>query len=364
MLAARRGGVELLDLTRSNPTAAGLELADLFGGEAAVEATAGLAYEPDPLGMRSAREEICGYYERHGARVVPEQVVLTASTSEGYSHLFRLLCEVGDEVLVAQPSYPLFDYLADLADVRLRSYPLFFDHGWWIDFAELERAIGERTRAVMVVHPNNPTGHGIPAGERQELRRLCAKYGLALIVDEVFLDYLIEPGARLTSFVAEAAPVLTVVLSGLSKVAALPGMKLGWMVVLGPEQARVEALERLEIVADTFLSVGTPAQLGLGRWLEAAPEVQRVVLKRVRANLAILREAGLEVMPVEAGGSAVARLPRTFAARDGATALLERGVVVHPGSFYGMAEVGRVVVSLLTPVEVMREAARRMRDLG
>lgn len=362
MAAARARGVDLLDLTGSNPTACGLELASLFGAADVVGPESVLGYEPDALGMLSARQEVCGYYARHGATVVPQQVVLTASTSEAYSHLFRLLCEPGDEVLVAQPSYPLFDYLADLADVRLRSYPLFSDHGWWIDLAELERAIGERTRAIVVVHPNNPTGHGTSAAEREELRRVCARHGLALIVDEVFLDYAIDPRACLTSFAEEQAPVLTIVLSGLSKVAALPGIKLGWMAVLGPQAERAEAMARLEIVADTFLSVGTPAQAGMARWMRAAPAVQQAILERVRGNLAVLREAGVDVLPVEAGWSAVVRLPRTFSATNAAAALLEPGVVVHPGSFYGMAETGRVVVSLLTPLAVMRSAARRMRE--
>ena len=193
-------------------------------------------------------------------------MVLTTSTSEGYGYLFRLLCDAGDEVLVAQPSYPLFDFLADLEDVRLRTYPLFYDHGWWIDFAELERRIGPRTKAIVVVHPNNPTGHATGARERQRLEEICARHGLALIVDEVFLDYpLGEEG--LVSFAVGPHPVLTFCLSGMSKIAGLPQMKVGWIVGLGPEVDRLEAMGRLEVIADTFLSMNAPVQVALPVWL-------------------------------------------------------------------------------------------------
>ena len=195
--------------------------------------------------------------------------MLTTSTSEGYGYLFRLLCDAGDEVLVAQPSYPLFDFLADLEDVRLKSYPLFYDHGWWIDFAELERRIGPRTKAVVVVHPNNPTGHATGAGERERLEEICVRRGLALIVDEVFLDYPMEE-KRLMSFAVGPHPVLTFVLSGMSKIAGLPQMKVGWIVGFGPEAARREALGRLEVIADTFLSMNAPVQGALAVWLTEA----------------------------------------------------------------------------------------------
>ncbi len=197
-----------------------------------------MTYDPDPRGMRSAREAVAGYYADHGADIDPDSVVMTTSTSEGYGYLFRLLCGAGDEVLVAQPSYPLFDFLADLEDVRLRPYPLFYDYGWWIDFAELERRIGPRTRAIVVVHPNNPTGHTTGAEERARLEEICARHGLVLIVDEVFLDYPLREGETLTSFAVGPHPVLTFCLSGMSKIAGLPQMKAGWIVGLGPERER------------------------------------------------------------------------------------------------------------------------------
>ena len=198
--------------------------------------------------------------------------MLTTSTSEGYGYLFRLLCDAGDEVLVAQPSYPLFDFLADLEDVRLKSYPLFYDHGWWIDFAELEKRIGPRTKAVVLVHPNNPTGHATGAGERERLEEICVRHGLALIVDEVFLDYPFEESARLGSFAVGPHPVLTFVLSGMSKIAGLPQMKVGWIAAFGPEGVRREAMERLEVIADTFLSMNAPVQGALPGWLSGRGE--------------------------------------------------------------------------------------------
>ena len=217
---ARESGRRLWDLTVSNPTVCG------FGYDGVLEALAdprALAYDAQPMGLSAAREAVCGYYADHGARVGPEQVILTASTSEAYAFLFRLLCDAGDEVLVAQPGYPLFEYLADLEDVKLRAYPLFHDFGWWIDFDALERGIGERTRAVVVVHPGNPTGHWTHRAERERLVEMCARRGLALIVDEVFLDYALD-GVGAESFAVGEAGCLLFVLSGLSKVCGLPQM--------------------------------------------------------------------------------------------------------------------------------------------
>lgn len=307
---ARAEGRELLDLTVSNPTACGFA----YDAEAILgplRNVAAMGYDPDPRGMRSAREAVSGYYADHGAAVDPDHVVLTTSTSEAYSYLFRLLCDPGDEVLVAQPSYPLFDFLADLDDVRLQPYPLFYDFGWWIDFAELERRIGPRTRAVLVVHPNNPTGHWTHRAEREQLEELCARHGLALIVDEVFLDYPLagEPAAQ--SFAVGPHSALTFVLSGMSKIAALPQMKVAWVAAFGPEAIRQEALGRLEVITDTFLSMGAPAQLALPVWLAGRGALQRQIAARTEANLAALRAVTreeIEVLRVEAGWAVVLRL--------------------------------------------------------
>jgi aspartate/methionine/tyrosine aminotransferase len=357
----------LIDLTVSNPTVCGFE----YDAEAILAPLAGvgaLIYDPDPRGMRSAREAVVGYYRDHGAGsesgVDADAVVLTTSTSEGYGYLFRLLCDAGDEVLVAQPSYPLFDFLADLEDVRLRAYPLFYDEGWWIDFAELEKRIGSRTKAIVVVHPNNPTGHATGAAERERLEEICLRHGLALIVDEVFLDYpLAEVG--LTSFAVGPHPVLTFCLSGMSKIAGLPQMKVGWIVGLGPEGVRREAMGRLEVIADTFLSLNAPVQGALPVWLAGRKGIQGQILARLRGNLAAAQRigagSGVEVLRVEAGWSAILRLPQMGRDRDVAEMLLrEAGVVVHPGAFYGIAESGRVVVSLLGFAQEFAEGMERI----
>lgn len=295
--------------------------------------------------MRSAREAVARYYADHGAEVDPDSIVLTTSTSEGYGYLFRLLCDAGDEVLVAQPSYPLFDFLADLEDVRLKPYPLFYDYGWWIDFAELESRIGPRTRAIVLVHPNNPTGHGTKGEERRRLEEICARNGLALIVDEVFLDYPLN-GKALESFARGPHGVPTFVLSGLSKIAGLPQMKVGWIAAFGPEAEFGGAVGRLEVIADTFLSMNAPAQFALTAWLAKRGKVQQQILERILANARNIKDYGLECLLSEAGWSAVIRLPRIGV---GADRLLDEDVVVHPGSFYGMAEPERIVVSLIVP---------------
>jgi alanine-synthesizing transaminase len=364
----RASGRRMYDLTVSNPTRCGFE----YDAEAVLgplRDPRALDYDPDPRGMLGAREAVAGYYAAHGAEIPAGDLVLTTSTSESYSFLFRLLCDAGDEVLVARPSYPLFDFLADLDDVRLVPYPLFYDYGWWIDVAELERAITPRTRVILVVHPNNPTGHWTRVAERAALEAVCVRYGLALIVDEVFLDYPLEETGEARSFACGEHPALTFVLSGMSKIAGLPQMKAAWIATLGPEEMRREALGRLEIVADTFLSMSAPVQLALPAWLAGRIGIQRQIRERARGNLGTLRriaeeEPGrLQVLNVEAGWSAVVGLPACVGERGCAERLLrERGVVVHPGGFYGMAEVGRVVVSLIGQRDEFEAGIRRAID--
>lgn len=360
----RASGNPVYDLTLSNPTRCGFgyDAKKLLGS---LVDSRGLVYDPNPRGMVSARDSVSLYYGDHKANVSVDNLLLTTSTSESYSFLFRLLCDSGDEVLVAQPSYPLFDFLADLDDVRLRPYPLFYDHGWWIDFAELERAITPRTRAILVVHPNNPTGHWTETNEREQLEELCLRHGLALIVDEVFLDFpLSAPAAR--SFACGPHPALTFVLSGLSKIVGLPQMKVAWIATLGPEKLRAEALARLEVVADTFLSVNAPVQLALPSWLADRATIQGQILDRARANLATLTQISesspdrLQLLKVDAGWSAVLSLPSCVGERNCAERLArERGVLVHPGAFYALAEAQRVVVSLIGPTEIFTQGIRR-----
>lgn len=359
---ARASGRRVYDLTLSNPTRCGFQ----YDAEALLRPLLdprALVYDPDPRGLAVAREAVAGYYADHGAAVSAADLVLTTSTSESYSYLFRLLCDPGDEVLVAQPSYPLFDFLADLDDVRLRPYPLFYDYGWWIDFSELERAITPKTRAVLVVHPNNPTGHWTGSAERELLEALCVRHGLALIVDEVFLDYpLREVTPAPESFTVGDHPALTFVLSGLSKIVGLPQMKAAWIATFGPQGARSEALARLEIVADTFLSMNAPVQLAMPSWLAGRAGIQAEIIERARRNLAVLERisgqspGALQVLRVAAGWSAVLALPKCAGEQDCAERLVrERGVLAHPGEFYGMPERNRVVVSLIGMVDEFAE---------
>jgi aspartate/methionine/tyrosine aminotransferase len=358
---ARVSGRELFDLTVSNPTACGFAY-DESALLSPLAEPAALLYEPEPLGMVSAREAVAEYYRDAGAAVQVAHLCLTTSTSEAYSYLFRLLCDPGDEVLVASPSYPLFDYIARLDDVRLVEYPLLYDHGWLIDLHALAAAITGRTRAIIVVHPNNPTGHFCSAVEREALQKLCAERGLALIVDEVFLDYAL-PGVAAQSFAAGTASALTFVLSGLSKVCALPQMKCSWIAASGPQAEVSASMARLEIIADTFLSMNAPVQHALPAWLGGRHAMQQQIRKRMTLNLAALDEAiagtACQRLEMDAGWTAVLRVPRTVDGVEFCEHALARGVVLQPGEFYGLP-LGRAVLSLLTPPNIWRTGLTRL----
>ena len=358
----RASGLPLLDLTASNPTQCSFAY-DEVGILAALGDPRAMAYDPDPRGMLRARETVCRYYFERDAPVAPEQVFLTTSTSEAYSWLFRLLCDAGDEVLIAQPSYPLFDFLAQIEDVRLVPYPLLYDHGWQIDLPGLRERITDRTRAIAVVHPNNPTGHW--TREREELEELCVEHGLALVVDEVFLDYAM-PGHEGRSFATGKHRAPTFVLSGISKIAALPQMKAAWIAAFGPASELADALARLEIVADTFLSMNAPIQCALPSWLNAAGAMQAQIRSRTQANLRALEEVlarhpAVTRLDVEAGWYAVLRVPALGSDEDLAARLVEeRGVSVHPGYFFGFGGDGWLVLSLLGPEAEFRAGAEAM----
>ncbi len=354
-LAERRNlGLPVLDLTASNPTQCGFEYGHAAILQALVRREA-LLYNPDPRGMLQAREAVAKYYADHGAEVRPDQIFLTTSTSEAYSFLFRLLCDPGDEVLIAQPSYPLFDFLAQLDDVRLIPYPLLYDHGWQMDANALREKITPKTRAIALVHPNNPTGHFTKEAERAELEAICAEHGLALIVDEVFLDYGLGGHAG-RSFAEGEHPALTFVLSGLSKIAALPQMKAAWIASFGPEPELGKALERLEVIGDTFLSMNAPIQGALPAWLSGRGELQTQIRSRVEENLRALdgllaTQQMVSRLDVEAGWYAVLRIPAIQSGESLAVRLIrEHGVSVHPGYFFGLSGDGWLVVSLLTPL--------------
>jgi aspartate/methionine/tyrosine aminotransferase len=343
-----QAGLPIADLTASNPTRCGF--AYDRGLLAALSDPQALDYDPQPRGVAAAREAVCRYYAGHGVALDPRQVVLTTSTSEGYSFLFRLLCDPGSEILVPQPGYPLFDFLAVLDDVRLKNASLIYDHGWQIDPEGLRRAITPQTRAIVLVHPNNPTGHFTKPWEAEALARLCREHDLSLIVDEVFLDYGLSKEAR--SFAAGLEGVPVFVVSGLSKIAGLPQMKAAWIVATGPE--RDAALDRLEVIADTFLSMNAPVQCALPAWLQSRGAIQQQIRERVAANLAELDRQLAELpvvnrLTVEGGWYAVLRIPALEPDEQTVLALLERGVWVQPGYFFGMAESGWLVLSLLGP---------------
>jgi aspartate/methionine/tyrosine aminotransferase len=336
----------IADLTASNPTRCGFDypaaLLDALADRRALD------YDPQPKGLLVAREAVCRYYAEHGAAVDPDQIVLTTSTSEAYSFLFRLLCDPGSEILIPEPSYPLFEFLAQLDDVRLKPAALIYESGWQLDIEGLRQAIGPQTRAVVIVHPNNPTGHYTKPEEAEALGRLCREHGLALIVDEVFLDYAM--GGKPRSFARGLEGVQVFVVSGLSKICGLPQMKAAWIVVSGQERKR--ALERLEIVADTFLSMNAPVQWAMRSWIESRAAIQEQISRRTEANLATL-DRGLAALPAvqrlkaEGGWYAVVRIPALQPDEQTALELLGQGVWVHPGYFFGMPESGWLVVSLL-----------------
>jgi alanine-synthesizing transaminase len=304
------------------------------------------------------------YHDDQGCGIDLQCIALTTSTSEGYSFAFRLLCNPGDEVLVPKPSYPLFEFLADLQDVRLVPYPLIYDHGWQIDFHSLEKAITVRTRAMVVVHPNNPTGSYVKRDERQELNAICRSHSLALIADEVFLDYALD-GQKHMSFAANTE-VLTLTLSGLSKISALPQMKVAWIATSGPAAEVVPAMERLEVIADTYLSMNAPVQWAAETLLEQRNDIQRQLVARVRENLAeldrqIADQKNCERLRVEGGWYAVIRVPVTQSDEELCIELLKReSVLVHPGHFYDFPRDGYLVLSLMTAEKDFAEGAGRM----
>jgi alanine-synthesizing transaminase len=364
-LAARRAaGARILDLTESNPTRAGLPCPDdVLAALARAEAR---RYEPRPFGLPAAREAVAADFARRGFPVGPDRVVLSASTSEAYAFLFKLLCDPGDEVLVPRPGYPLFEFLATLESVRVLPYPLAYDGEWHLDVASLRSALGPRTRAVVVVSPHNPTGACLKRDERDAVEALCAGHGVALVSDEVFADYSFRDDPRRAASVAHDGPALAFALGGLSKSCGLPQLKLAWTAVTGPEPLRRDALARLEVVADTYLSVSTPVQVAAPELLSRREELSAPIRARVRANLEALRAAIAPGCPAtllepEGGWSAVLRVPATRTEEERVTRLLEeRDVLVHPGYFFDFPHEAFLVLSLLPPESDFAEGVARV----
>lgn len=348
--AHRAAGKPLIDLTVSNPTECGFQY-DQAAILRALQNPEALKYEPNPRGLEVAREAVGQYYAERGNAVLVEDIFLTTSTSEAYSFVFRALCNPDDELLIPAPSYPLFEFLADIQDVRLVRYPLLYDHGWLMDFHSLERAITPRTRGIIVVNPNNPTGHFCKATEIRRLNEICAARELAVIADEVFLDFSLD-GRPQASFAGNCG-ALTFTLSGISKICGLPQMKAAWIAVSGPASLKRQAEERLEVIADTYLSMNAPIQWALPGLLALRHAFQRQALARTKGNLAELdrrlsRQAAYSRLEVEGGWNAVLRVPAIQRDEDLALDLLAScGVYVHPGHFYDFPSQGFLVVSLL-----------------
>jgi len=355
----RSSGRRVIDLTVSNPTACGFRYPD-DRILRALSSTDSLTYSPDPRGLPNARRAVATYYGDRGSVIPVDDIFLTASTSESYSLLFRLLCDPGDTVLVPRPTYPLFDYLATIADVRTVPYRLFFDGAWEIDTGSLLEATSESPRAIVVVDPHNPTGSFMSDRSREALHDAALRAGAALIVDEVFRDYDLRDTAgrsveRHTGPGDDTGAPLTFLLNGLSKTAALPQMKIGWIAVTGGGPSAADATSRLEILNDTYLSANTPAQAALPDLLAAGDLVRPRILERVRNNLSLLREVlgavpGCVVLPVDGGWNAVVRLPGGISDAECTESLLrEDGVYCYPGYFFDFDEDNVIILSLIVP---------------
>jgi len=360
----RAGGAEIIDLTASNPTRCALRqssesIASLLTNEQVRR------YDPDPRGLRIAREAIAEWYSRDGLDIDPGSIVLTSGTSEAYSFLLELLCDAGDAVLIPRPGYPLLEFLAGARDVLVKSYNLGYDGQWYIDWASVDREYSPPCKAIIVVHPNNPTGSYIGQEDRKRLKAVAESRSVAVITDEVFRTYPLETGAPSASFAGETGH-LTFVLSGLSKVVGLPQLKLSWIVVSGPVLEREEALERLTMLGDLHLSVSTPIQGAVPGLLERSAELAAPIQERSRANLSVLRacvhpHSGIEVLPPEAGWSAVLRVPTMRSDEQWALQLLERqGILVHPGSLFDFSREGYLVISLLVEPSTFEYAVKTL----
>lgn len=363
LIAELRGrGEEFIDLTDSNPTRAGFRYPDGLLQQLADPRS--LSYEPDPRGLLTARQMVAGLFAAKGAEVRPEQIFLTASTSEAYSMLFRLLADPGEEILVPQPSYPLFGFLAGLNDLETVSYPLRLgpDGRWRMGLKEIEEAMSARTRALVLVHPNNPTGSAVSAEEWERLLSLCARRGVAIISDEVFAEYMERPVVPATLLSEKGGLVFA--LGGLSKWMGLPQMKLAWIACAGPAGKVSEALARLEVISDTMLSVNTPVQAAFPAWAAAAPGIQQQIRARTAENRRWLGSALpplISLLAADGGWNAVLKLSAVEDEEEWACSLLEeRRVLAHPGYFYEFEEQGIAVVSLLPPPPVFQEGVRRL----
>ncbi len=363
----RANGERLIDLTVSNPT----QVVPAYPHEAIRRAYGELPdflYEPDPLGYPAARDAIAGYYRKRHIEVCADRLLVTASTSEAYSLLFKLFCDPDDEVLVPVPSYPLFEYLAGAECVHTIPYRLAYDGDWYIDFDDLESRISPRTRAIVVVNPNNPTGSYLKRPESVRLLETAAERKLVCISDEVFCDYPLDRTEDSVDSLIGSDIALSFSMSGLSKAAGMPQMKLGWIAINGPEGDWTRARSRLELLSDSFLSVGTPVQRALPALLEIGTGIRQALQARIRTNLdwivSALADTAGSVLPVGGGWSAIIQLPQIQSEESWVISLLdEENVLVQPGYFFDMASEAYVVISLITTPELFQEGVEGLKIL-
>jgi alanine-synthesizing transaminase len=364
----RRAGVPLIDLTVSNPT----ETFRDYPHPAISRAYANIkdfTYRPDPFGQQDSRIAVARYYERRKIPVSAGQILLTASTSEAYSVFFKVFCNPGDEVLAPVPSYPLVEYLASLESAQVVPYRLVYDGSWFIDFADLRRQISPRTRAVVVVNPNNPTGSFLKKSEAEILLELAQEHNLPILCDEVFMDYSLGDGADRVRTMIGYDSGLSFSLGGLSKAAGMPQMKLAWIVLNGPERDREAVLQRLELILDTYLSVGTPVQCALRELLDIGEGIQEQIRIRIAQNRKalnrLLENSPARPLQTEGGWSSIIELPRTLSEEEWITRLVEeQGVIAQPGYFFDMASEAYVAVSLITPGDEFAEGIRRLGEFA
>ncbi len=361
----RKSGNPIFDLSISNPTECGI----IYPEQDILSSLSHrhtLSYHPSSQGLLSAREAVAQYYREKSIDVDPEDIFLTASTSEAYSLLFKLLCNRDEHILVPQPSYPLFEYLAQVSDVHLLSYHLFYDHGWHIDVESIRSTITSSTKALVIVSPHNPTGMFLKKEEYQQLQEIARLHNVALIVDEVFLDYPFHDDPTRVGTTVSTSEVLTFTLNGISKSCGLPQMKLGWMVIGGERTVTLEARGRLEILCDTYLSVNTPVQIALLELFRCGKSIQYQILSRVKSNYEFLQGVLCSPSPVsllesEGGWYAILKVPRTKSDEEWAMELLnEYGVYLFPGYFFDLQNEGYLVVSLLTQSEVFVSAINNL----
>ncbi|MFI5253238.1 MAG: pyridoxal phosphate-dependent aminotransferase [Bacteroidota bacterium] len=361
----RDSGKQILDLTVSNPSECGFTYPskEII---AALGTTRSMHYQPEPQGIIPARKAVCNYYKSKELDIAPHQVFLTASTSEGYSTVFKLLCNAGDDVLIPKPSYPLFDFLAQINDVHLSEYSLRYDGEWHIDIDSLVEAVTPMTKAICLIHPHNPTGMFIKKIEYEKLIAIATERNLALIVDEVFLDYGFEENALRHSSTAGERRVLTFTMNGISKMIGLPQMKLGWIVLSGPDNILLEASHRLEILCDTFLSVNTPVQEALAVFLKTGDIIQDQIRERTKNNFthlshSINEDGQCSVLQSEGGWYGIIRVPRIKSDEEWCIDLLKQyGVYLYPGYFFDFVEEGYLIVSLLVEEEKFKEGVKRI----